>query len=90
MLESLLASLERMQNLLDQLYQRQKEQQEESLNTIALLFTILGITDVLAIFFDIISPDINFPPLIQFMTLIIGTLVMAFFIKVYLGYASRG
>jgi len=90
MLESLQSSLERMQNLLDQLYQRQKEQQEESLNTIVLLFTILGVIDVLAIFFDIISPDITFTPLIQIITLIIGTLVMAIAIKIYLGYATRG
>ena len=90
MLESLQSSLERMQNLLDQLYQRQKEQQEESLNTIALLFTILGIMDVLAIFFDVLSPDITFPPLFQIISLIIGTLLIAIAIKIYLGHATRG
>ncbi|MHA1905725.1 MAG: hypothetical protein ACW98Y_00360 [Candidatus Thorarchaeota archaeon] len=89
MLENLLSDLQRIEDLLDQLYQRQKEQREESLNTIALLFTIVGIIEIIALFIDIVSPDIDFPPFAQVLLIILGTIVMAVLISLYLRIAGR-
>ncbi|MHA2423457.1 MAG: hypothetical protein ACXAEF_01635 [Candidatus Thorarchaeota archaeon] len=89
MLENLLSDLQRIEELLDQLYQRQKEQREESLNTIALLFTIVGIIEIIALFIDIVSPDIDFPPIAQLLLIMLGTIVMAVLISLYLRISGR-
>jgi hypothetical protein len=90
MLENLLSDLQRIEELLDQLYQRQKEQREESLNTIALLFTIVGIIEILALFIDIVNPDFQFSSIAQIILIVTGTLVMAVLISLYLRIAGRG
>ena len=54
--ENLILNIDRIKEVLDQLYQRQKEQREEALNTIALLFTIIGIVEVFGLAFDILNP----------------------------------
>ncbi|MFQ5819568.1 MAG: hypothetical protein ACE5I5_06245 [Candidatus Heimdallarchaeota archaeon] len=89
-LENLYATLARMKELLDQLYQRQKEKREEALNTIALLFTIIGIVEVFGLAFDIINPTYSLLPIVQFAILAFGTLAMALIITLYLRYAGRG
>ncbi|TFG08204.1 hypothetical protein EU538_07560 [Candidatus Thorarchaeota archaeon] len=90
LLDGLLADLERIEDLLDQLYQRQKEQREESLNTIALLFTVVGIVEVIALVIDTLSPVVEISPYIQLSLIATGTLSMAVLISLYLRYASRG
>ncbi len=90
MLENLLSDLQRIEELLDQLYQRQKEQREESLNTIALLFTIVGIIEIIALFIDILRPDFDLSPIAEILLIMIGTLVMAILILLYLRIAGRG
>jgi len=89
MLENLLVDMQRIEELLDQLYERQKEQREESLNTIALLFTIVGIIEILAIFIDILAPEISIPPFLQIVLIGIGTTIMAVLIVLYLRIAGR-
>ncbi|MFW9844364.1 MAG: hypothetical protein ACFFEV_07300 [Candidatus Thorarchaeota archaeon] len=87
--ENLHADLERIEEQLNQLHERQKETREESLNTIALLFTIVGIVEILALGFDILSPIITFHPLIQLLLIATGTLLIAFVITLYLRMAGR-
>ena len=89
MLENLLVDMQRIEELLDQLYERQKEQREESLNTIALLFTIVGIIEILAIFIEILAPQISIPPFLQIVLIGIGTTIMAVLIVLYLRIAGR-
>jgi len=89
MLENLHADLERIEELLNQLHERQKETREESLNTIALLFTIVGIVEILALGFDVLSPIVTFHPFIQLILIATGTLLIAFIITLYLRMAGR-
>lgn len=89
MLENLLADLERIEELLSQLYERQKETREESLNTIALLFTIVGIVEVIAIGFDVLSPVVELHPIIQLIAIAGGTVLVALIIMLYLRIARR-
>jgi hypothetical protein len=89
MLENLHADLERIEELLDHLHERQKETREESLNTIALLFTIVGIVEILALGFDILSPVVTFHPFVQLLLIAVGTLLIAFAITLYLRMAGR-
>ncbi|TFF91699.1 hypothetical protein EU545_03205 [Candidatus Thorarchaeota archaeon] len=90
LLEGLLEDLGSIEDLLDQLYQRQKEQREESLNTIALLFTVVGIVEVIALVLDTLTPVITISPYLQLLLIATGTLGMAVVISLYLRYASRG
>ena len=90
MYENLSININRIKDVLDQLYQRQKEQQEEALNTIALLFTILGIVEVFGLAFAIINPAYPLSPAIQVVVLSLGTLAMALLIILYLRHAGRG
>lgn len=90
LMDGLLEDLERIEGLLDQLYQRQKEQREESLNTIALLFTVIGIVEVIAIVLDTLSPVVAISPYVHLSLLAAGTLSMAVIISLYLRYTSRG
>jgi hypothetical protein len=90
LLGNLRANLDKLQDLLDQLYQRQKEQREEALNVIAFLFTVVGIIEVFALVIDIIQPDIQLTPFIQLITIVFGTLSVALLIMLYLRVASRG
>jgi hypothetical protein len=89
MLESVTSDLQRIEELLDQLYQRQKEQREESLNTIALLFTIVGIIEIVALFIDIVNPEFQFPPVAQVALIATTTLLIAVLISLYLRIAGR-
>ncbi len=90
LMDGLLEDLEKIEDLLDQLYQRQKEQREESLNTIALLFTVIGIVEVIALVLDTLSPVVSISPYVQLSLIAIGTLSMAVVISLYLRYTSRG
>jgi hypothetical protein len=89
MLENLHADLERIEELLNQLHERQKETREESLNTIALLFTIVGIVEILALGLDVLAPIVTFHPFIQLLLIATGTLLIAFVISLYLRLAGR-
>jgi len=89
MLENLLADLERIEQLLDQLHQRQKETREESLNTIALLFTIVGIVEIIAIGIDVIDPLIFLHPIVQLLIIAGGTIFMAAIILLYLRISEK-
>jgi hypothetical protein len=77
-----------IEELLDQLYQRQKEQREESLNVIALLFTIVGVIEVFALVIDILQLDL--PVLLHLGVIGIGTVITALLITLYLNRAGRG
>ncbi|MFX1535815.1 MAG: hypothetical protein ACFFDI_16495 [Promethearchaeota archaeon] len=90
MLETLQSRLRLSEELLDQLHQRQKEQREESLNTIVLLFTIIGIVDIFGVIFDVLNLSAFLDPVFQFIILVLGTLTLALIIVLYLQYAQRG
>lgn len=89
-LDNLEEDIDRIKNLLDQLYQRQKEQREESLNTIALLFTIVGVVEVFGLIFSILDPVFPVNPIIEIILLIIGTMVVGLMITFYIKLASKG
>ena len=89
-LESLQNDMQSVEDLLDQLYQRQKEQREESLNVIALLFTIVGVIEVFALVIDILQLPILENPFAQLGLIGIGTLITALLISLYLSRAGRG
>jgi hypothetical protein len=89
MLENLLADLERIEELLDQLHQRQKETREESLNTIALLFTIVGIVEIITIGIDVLDPILYLHPIVQLLIIAGGTIFMAAIILLYLRISEQ-
>lgn len=89
MIHELTKRLDRIRESLDQLYQRQKGQQDESLNRIVLLFTILGIAEVFGVIFAILQVyDIS--PLIQLVVLGIGTIILATSVIMYFRYVQKG
>jgi hypothetical protein len=90
LLEALQNDMISIEELLDQLYQRQKEQREESLNVIALLFTIVGVIEVFALVIDILQLEILSNAFIQLSVIGIGTLITALLISLYLSRAGRG
>ena len=89
MINELTKRLDRIRELLDQLYQRQKGQQDESLNRIVLLFTILGIAEVFGVIFAILQVY-NISPLIQLVVLAIGTIILATSVVMYFRYVQKG
>ncbi len=90
LLDNLRGHIERVTDLMDQLYQRQKEQREEALNTIALLFTIVGIIEVIALIIDLTQPIITLTPFAQITLVGIGTVAVSLLIMLYLRLAGRG
>ena len=90
MLEKLQGRVKLIEEVLNELYQRQKEQRDESLNTIALLFTIVGIIEVFAVVFDILSSSYEINPILELIIIGTGTLIMALLIIIYIRYAERG
>ena len=89
MIHELTKRLDRIRESLDQLYQRQKGQQDESLNRIVLLFTILGIAEVFGVIFAILQVyDIS--PLIQLVVLGIGTIILATSVIMYFRFVQKG
>jgi len=90
MLEKLQERVKLIQEVLNELYQRQKEQRDESLNTIALLFTIVGIIEVFAVVFDILSSSYEINPILELIIIGTGTLIMALLILIYIRYSERG
>ena len=89
MLENLLADLERIEQLLDQLAQRQKETREESLNSIALLFTIVGIIEIIAIVIDVLDPLFTLHPITQLLIIAGGAVLVAAVILLYLRISEQ-
>ena len=81
--------LTRIEEFLDQLYQRQKEQREESLNTIALLFTILGAIEVIDLFLGVFESSFPVSLVLKLLVLVLGTLVVAFSIIIYLKGSTK-
>ncbi len=76
--------------LLTQLYERQKEQREESLNTIALLFTIVGIVEVIGLVLDILDTSNSFTPILQLLIIAGGAFMTGLLIILYLRYSESG
>ena len=89
MVEKLRDRLEVIQDYLEQLYQRQKRQRDESLNKIVLLFTILGIAEVFGVIFAILQAY-RISPIAQLATLGMGTIVLTLTMIMYLRYAEKG
>ena len=89
MLDNLRADLEKIEEILNKLYERQKETREESLNTIALLFTIVGIVEIIALGMDIISPVFTLHPFVQLLFIAGGTVMVAVLILLYLRISGR-
>ncbi|MFX0099233.1 MAG: hypothetical protein ACFFCS_06590 [Candidatus Hodarchaeota archaeon] len=81
--------MQRIEEFLDQLYQRQKEQREESLNTIALLFTILGAIEVIDLFMGVFSDNFNISLPLQLVILSLGTFLVALSIVIYLRGSTK-
>ncbi|MBD3187543.1 hypothetical protein GF325_11980 [Candidatus Bathyarchaeota archaeon] len=82
--------MQQIEDFLEELYQRQKEQREESLNVIALLFTILGAIEVIDLFIGVFEPQIAITTTIKVIILIVGTVAVAMMIMAYLRLSTRG
>ena len=69
MLEKLQERQDVLEDLLDDLFQRQQEKKDDSLNSIVMLFTIISLFDVFSVFFDIFPYflDLHFPLFLLFL-----------------------
>ncbi|MBD3190542.1 MAG: hypothetical protein GF308_07850 [Candidatus Heimdallarchaeota archaeon] len=76
-----------IQEVLADLYNRQKEQREESLNTIVLIFTIFSVIEIIALIFDFFA--VPLPSIIKFLVIVGGTLLTGLGIIIYIRYSGR-
>jgi hypothetical protein len=76
-----------IEELLADLYNRKKENRDESLNTIVLLFTIFSATEIIALFFDVLAVPI--PHIVNFLLIIGGTFIVGLGIVFYLRFSGR-
>lgn len=75
------------EELLDDLYNRQKEGREEALNIIALLFTILSVVEIITIFIDIFN--VNLSPLSIVSIILAGTSFIGVVIVLFIRFSGR-
>ncbi len=88
MIENLQEKMRLTNELLNQLYERQKEQREDALNTIALLFTTIGIVEVIGLTYEILNASNSLSPILQMMILIFGLFLTGMIINLYLKYSE--
>ena len=89
MLEKLKNRQDMLENLLSDLFQRQQEKKDDSLNSIVLLFTIISLFDVFAVFFDILTQGLLIDWIAQLFILISGTLSLGMLIILYVRLAEK-
>ncbi|MHA1475402.1 MAG: hypothetical protein ACTSRX_06765 [Promethearchaeota archaeon] len=89
MLEKLKDRQEMLENLLSDLFQRQQEKKDDSLNSIVMLFTIISLFDVFSVFFDILTQGLAINWIAQLFILISGTLSLGMLIILYVRLAER-
>jgi len=87
MYEKLQEKLIQIEELLEDLFNRQKERREEALNTIALLFTITSVIEIIALIIEIFNP--NLTPWSIVLIIAAGTSVIAIAILFYIRLAGR-
>ncbi|MBD3194198.1 MAG: hypothetical protein GF317_04030 [Candidatus Lokiarchaeota archaeon] len=87
--ENLDIKLDMIEDTLEDLYQRQKEKKDDSLNTIVLAFTIISLVDVFSAIFDIISTDVVLTSIFQIIVLISGVVALGLLIILYLRLSER-
>jgi hypothetical protein len=76
-----------IEELLNDLYNRQKERREEALNTIALLFTVFSVVEIIALIIDIFKPSLT--PVSIVLIILAGTSIIAIAILFYLRFSGR-
>ena len=76
-----------IEELLGELYNRQKERREEALNVIALLFTILSVIEIIVIFVELFGPGLT--PLSIALIVLAGTTIIGTAILFYLRFSGR-
>ena len=76
-----------IEELLDDLYNRQKERREEALNTIVLLFTILSVIEIITIFVELFRPSLT--PLSIVLIVLAGTTIIGTAILFYMRFSGR-
>jgi hypothetical protein len=81
--------LDMIEDTLEDLYQRQKEKKDDSLNKIVMAFTIISLVDVFGALFDIFSTDVYLSTIFQIIVLITGVLGLGMLILLYLRLAER-
>ncbi|MCP4760164.1 MAG: hypothetical protein GY870_00185 [archaeon] len=89
MLEKLKDRQEMLENLLSDLFQRQQEKKDDSLNSIVMLFTIISLFDVFSVFFDILTQGMAINWIAQLLILISGTLSLGMLIILYVRLAEK-
>ena len=89
MLEKLKNRQEMLENLLSDLFQRQQEKKDDSLNSIVMLFTIISLFEVFSVVFDILTQGMVINWIAQLFILISGTLTLGMLIILYVRLAER-
>jgi hypothetical protein len=89
MYEVLEGKLEMIEDTLEDLFQRQKEKKDDSLNKIVLAFTIISLVDVFSALFEIFSTDIYLSTILQIIVLITGVMGLGVLILLYLRLAEK-
>lgn len=89
MREKLNERLKMIDELLEDLFQRQKEKRDESLNKIFLIFTLISLIDIFATFFDVLTPDVILSTIAQILVLLSGTIGLGLLIIYYLKLAEK-
>ncbi|MHA1728170.1 MAG: hypothetical protein ACTSWY_05510 [Promethearchaeota archaeon] len=78
-----------LEDLLNDLFQRQQEKKDDSLNAIVMLFTIISLFDVFGVFFDILTQGFIINWIAQLLVLISGTLSLGMLIILYVRLSEK-
>jgi len=81
--------MDSIDSLLDDLYVRQTEKRDQSLNTIVLMFTIISLIEIFGVVFDVITPDIAVSSILKIIILVAGTASLGILILMYLRLAEK-
>ncbi len=87
--EKLQEKLNMIENFLQDLFQRQKEKVDDSINAIVLLFTIISLVDIFGTIFDILTLDLALSAILQLIVLITGTIGLGLIIIFYLKMSEK-
>jgi len=89
MIDKFKEKMDSINSLLDDLYVRQTEKRDQSLNTIVLMFTIISLIEIFGTVFDVFTPDIAISAILKIIILVTGTASLGILILLYLRFAEK-